>query len=284
MRHALLLVTLLTPTLGHAWGRDGHNVVGEIAWRHLNGEARAQVEALLGEFEEPGTDLAEVTTWADEIRGQPEWDHAQPWHYVNLPPGNTDGYNAERDCPPEGCVVEAIVRFSEVLRGETASAEARNQALKFLAHFVGDVHQPLHASHGEDYGGNGIRVTFLGSEMNLHGLWDYGMINHLGLDWEEYTDQVMENVTEEMVREWWTTDVVQWTNESYRLAVENAYQVPEDGELGQEYLDRNLPVISERLAMGGIRFAALLNEIWPGEAAPASEDTAPSEAVPVSSP
>ena len=182
-------------------------------------------------------------------------------HYANPAPGS-DGFNLERDCPEQGCVVSAIIKYSHVLRDKNASREDKIEALKFVVHFVGDVHQPLHLSRAHDEGGNDIKITFLENNTNLHSLWDSGMIRRTKKGWSEYATELAAHITPQQRIQFGTVDPVAWATESHKLAVSNAYDVPKDGRLGQDYLDKNIPVVNDRLSMAGVRLAVLLNAVF----------------------
>ncbi len=137
-------------------------------------EARPQVAALL----DPGTTLADISTWADDIHHSRP--NTGPWHYVNIPRGAA-GYNAQRDCR-HGCVVSAIEQSLRLLQDRSKDRSVPQEALKWLVHLVADVHQPLHAI-ADNRGGNDAIVRFNGRQTNLHRLWDGDMI-----DWA-YPDQ-----------------------------------------------------------------------------------------------
>jgi S1/P1 Nuclease len=171
---AILLVR--SPIEAFAWGYSGHRIIAEIAEQFLESEATRQVRDLLAI--ENVTTLAEVSTWADQIRVQrPE---TRPWHYVNIPvhalEGEPGGYDAARDCPGGACIIPKIGQFERVLADQEAPSRQRLEALKYLVHFIGDVHQPLHASDNHDRGGNDVPVTFMGRQTNLHAVWDTGII------------------------------------------------------------------------------------------------------------
>ena len=155
-RRALSVVVLaaagLFATAG--WGPTGHRTIADIAQARLTPEATKAVGDLLG-----GRSLAEVSTWADEIRGNKAYDYIKPWHYVNIQVG-AEGFIRERDCPREGCVVSAIEQNIATLKDPAATKEKKEEALKLLVHFVGDLHQPLHTGYGRDRGGNDIQVLF----------------------------------------------------------------------------------------------------------------------------
>src|ERR1043165_8231064 len=151
-RTALGFTALLVFLFCCAWGATGHKVVAQIAYDHLTPKAKAGVDTLLA-----GSTLAEFSVWPDQIKNDPAWAWTKPWHYVNTPEGAT-GFKMERDCPDEGCVVRGIQRYEAELKDTAKSLEDRQRALKFLAHYVGDIHQPLHVGHAKDKGGNGIEV------------------------------------------------------------------------------------------------------------------------------
>jgi len=163
-----LAVLLAAPIPGLAWGKAGHRVVATTATTFLTAQAQSQVADLL----DPGTTLADISTWADDIRpGRP---NTGPWHYVNIPRG-ASGYNAHRDCS-RGCVVSAIEQSFRLLQDPSKGRAVRQEALKWLVDFVADLHQPLHAI-ADDRGGNDVIVRFNGRQTNLHRLWDGDMID-----------------------------------------------------------------------------------------------------------
>lgn len=247
---------LLSSPVTLAWGEDGHYIVADLAWRELTPQARTAVEALLKD--DPDKTIVEASTWADRLRKDHRYDWAKPLHYVNLPP-DAQGYDAGRDCKDGKCVVGAIDRFIAVLRDPNASVEKRREALKLVTHFVGDVHQPLHVSQARDRGGNDIKVEFFGNNTNLHSVWDGQTLRHTKKAWREYAEELCRGITDEQRKKWAASTPAEWANESWKLALSNAYDVPKDGQLRQAYYDKNLPVVEERLKMAGVRLAAVLN-------------------------
>ena len=166
MRHvcyaaATLLLGFLASVPCFGWGSDGHKIIAEIAWQEMTPEARAAVEKLLADDPDCHT-IQEASVRADEVRREPEYAWTAPLHYVNLPPGS-ESLDMGRDCPDGNCVVGAIERFAKVLRDKQASQAERREAFKFLVHFVGDLHRPLHVSHVKDRGGRGLHVRFTSS-------------------------------------------------------------------------------------------------------------------------
>lgn len=258
-----LLILAGIPAACFGWGADGHKIAARIAEHQLTPQAAAAIKSLLSP-----ESLADVASWADEIRDDPKYDWLEPLHYVNIAPG-AQGFDAKRDCPKGKCVVAAIQKYAKVLRDPQASRSDKIEALKLVVHFVGDVHQPLHVALAHDKGGNDIRVEFFTNPTNLHRVWDTSIIRRAldGRGWSIYAREIESRVKQEQRREWLkTTDPGAWATESWKLAQSNAYVIPQDGRLGSEYFDRNRPVIDQRLAMAGIRLGAMLNSIFANEA------------------
>ncbi|MCH7720984.1 MAG: S1/P1 nuclease, partial [Planctomycetes bacterium] len=190
--------------------------------------------------------LADASTWADEIKSDRVYDWAKPLHYANVKPGS-ERFDLDRDCPEVGCVVSAIERFSRVLRTSGSvrfpqpTKKEQVEALKFLIHLVGDLHQPLHVSRARDRGGNDIAVEFFNNRTNLHRLWDSGLIRHTKKPWREYAAELRAQVTEAKTRPPWSYGKTpEWATESYRLALSHAYAIPKDGKLGKAYFEMNI--------------------------------------------
>jgi hypothetical protein len=164
---ASLFILTLSPQAIFAWGEQGHRAVGDIAEKRLKPEVRAKVQALLGK-----ETLADATTWADQVRSDRQYDYMKPWHYVTIPDGETYNQSAKN---PNGDLIAKTVEIIKAMSGsERAKLSASEQLfyLRLLAHFIGDIHQPLHVSTAKDRGGNLCYVRFFGAEVNLHTLWD----------------------------------------------------------------------------------------------------------------
>lgn len=234
-----------------AWGPIGHRAVGQIAEERLSAKARQAVRVLLGE-----ESLAEASLWADEIRSEPQWQVSSPWHYVNIPDGQAyDRTRRDRD----GDVIEALERFVAVLRYESSSRGDKVAALKFIAHFVGDIHQPLHVGRAVDRGGNEIRVSWFGEPSNLHRVWDSEVISRLRLS-PKSLSQSLASRPPEQVAAWRRGNPMTWAEESMALRT-LVYDLPGTG-LGRTYLRQAGPVVEERLLQGGVRLAALLDAVF----------------------
>ncbi len=251
----LLTVVLLLSEFGWGWGNEGHRIIATVAEDHLDQTTLVMIQSLIG-----NNHLYSVATWADEIRRDRR--ETAPWHYVDIPLGGS--YIASRDCHlPKSCVVEKITEYAKVLTDKTAPREQRAEALKFIVHFVGDVHQPLHAVK-EAAGGNGIHVRFLSSdrcgpyECNLHGVWDTSMILHAGLNRQEYAQRMEALISSEKLASANDGTPEQWANESVRLA--RAAWVSDGTNLDEQYYEREIKVADRQMALAGLRLAKLLND------------------------
>jgi nuclease S1 len=254
-----LLLLILVPGVAFPWGANGHRAVGRIAEHHLSAAAARGVAAILG-----GESLAQASTWPDEIRSDPAWDRAKPWHYVTIPDGETYESSVKS---PDGDVVEAIARFTRVLQDPQATAEDKVEGLRFLVHFVGDLHQPLHVGKPGDQGGNLVKVTWFGEPTNLHAVWDEKIIESEKLSFSELADFI-DHPTESEVRAWQSGGLPDWVKESMDLRA-RVYAIG-DGKLGYLYAYQNGPLVKRRLLQAGIRLAGLLNAMFdsPGPSIP----------------
>ncbi len=186
---ALFAVLVLAPAPARPWGCEGHETIAFIARPQLSDTARTKIDYLLRNYP-PSLDpfcssqgltrFAAASTWADDARNSQEFKHTAEWHFLDIPRGATRDH-VPSVCPPEGCVTKAIAKQVEVLKS-TAKGAAKANALRFLLHFVGDLHQPLHCTTNGDRGGNCVPVRFFGQaptkdskgkwQPNLHSVWD----------------------------------------------------------------------------------------------------------------
>ena len=242
-----------------AWGTLGHRVIAHIAEQHLGAKARGRLKFYFGK----DMQLADQAMWADEVREQrPE---TAPWHYINIPPQATS-FKAERDCPQEDCVTAKIREFVGIARLGLRGKDAITDATRYVIHLAGDLHQPLHAGHLEDRGGNGIMVKFRGEDKNLHEVWDTGILSLIGEDEIALADRLNARITPEKKKDWLRGQPRDWAWESHLAAVQVAYGALPAGEnkvLGDEYLRQARAVGEEQLAKAGVRLAELLNQTWP---------------------
>lgn len=161
---------------------------------------------------------------------------------------------------PAGDVIQAIGRYTAVLEDETSSAEDKANAVRFLTHFVGDIHQPLHVGRGADRGGNGVSLRWFGRESNLHRVWDSEMIDQHQLSYSELAD-FLDRLSYRQVRDWQRSEPLDWAMESFS-ARPDVYDLPENHELGYDYLERHRRLVQLRLRQAGVRLAALFERIF----------------------
>jgi hypothetical protein len=253
------LLFVLVVILFLSWGVTGHRTVGKIAEAHLTPKALAGVRDLLG-----SESLADVSTWADEVRPKPEYKETAPWHYINLPLGLTyDEFKSRVENMLEANVYSSVVKQLALLTDTTVSRDRKVEALKFLVHFVGDLHQPMHVSRAEDKGGNTIQLNFDGQGTNLHAVWDSKLIDHGGMDYQQLAAKY-DHPSAAQVRQWQSDPLVKWMWESYVITGQLYAEVDtmSSRSIGQEYYDEHWGQVAQRLEQGGVRLAGLLNVVF----------------------
>jgi hypothetical protein len=264
MRRPLLVAAAIILSLvsrASAWNGEAHQLVAWIAEERLSEKAKAGVQELLDD----GAALsdAEVVSWADEVRRQRR--ETAPWHYVNIPI-DADGYDAKRHGNDGENIIDAIERQSLILADRRRPREERVEALKFVVHFIGDLHQPLHcADRNGDKGGNGRLVFFLDRKkaISLHTVWDTFILpaSKGKQSVAEYGRELNERITNKQAKVWAKG---KRAVESWRVAREHVYtaDVPADGDppkLGEAYVEKARPVVDEQIQKAGVRLAAALN-------------------------
>jgi hypothetical protein len=231
-----------------AWGCQGHQAIAFIAEAHMNPRARAAALKILRASpidpslprwcQPPATDpIVDASSWPDDIRTQRP--NTAPWHFIDIPRGAHRG-NLASYCPAAtGCVVSALQAELLVLKSPRASAQGRADALRFVIHFVGDIHQPLHDTTNNDMGGNCVPVEFFGElpketnagresfSPNLHAIWDVGIIDHF--DHGESPQQLARGLEREFhaqiaVWEKEPVNFAAWAWEGHALADSVAYR------------------------------------------------------------
>ena len=264
---AAILLAFAAPAFG--WSKQGHQLVGELAQRELTPTALAEVNRLLAG--EPVPTLAGVSTWADEIRaesrrgGHALGELSSRWHYVNFPDKGC-AYEAQRDCPDGDCVIGAISAQAAVLADRTRSDEDRRNALKFVVHFIGDAHQPMHAGLASDRGGNNFQLNYRGKGApdgqgtNLHGTWDYWLLQSAGLDNASYVHKLAQLSLPVDTTFGSADPALAWTLESCALIGSEAlYPTGRRRVITDAYLDQHRPTAERRVRQAGDRLATLVN-------------------------
>jgi len=301
-------VILFASSAALAWGCKGHQTVALIAEKHLSPEARKFLEELLKQNpidpqlkrycgNSGGGLFADASTWPDDVRTAL---NNGPWHYIDIPRSVTQGSVSEF-CGKSGCVTQAIADQLKILEDSTADPRKRADAVRYIVHFVGDLHMPLHATDNNDLGGNCVPLRYFRRRPherhhsytpNLHGLWDTAIPERdmEGADPGEYAESL--DVAFASATDGWEKAGIHldnWAWESHALAESFAYgqltpTVPtekpvevhscsDDNNIGQRLLDLHFyagesyqqaagPIVEERLAQAGIRLAMVLNDAF----------------------
>lgn len=254
MRHLLFILAILVSFSVQAgdWGKTGHRTTGEIAQQYLNRKARKAIAQLLD-----GESLALVSTFADDIKSDKQYKAYGPQHYVNIPFDKTYDTHPKSE---RGDIIQAIDHCIKTLQSDTASKEEKAFQLRMLVHFIGDLHQPLHTGISEDKGGNDFQVRWYRDGTNLHRVWDTQMIESYGMSYTELAVN-MPDLNRQELKEMASGTHRDWLEDS-RTVVKDIYKNTEVGEkLGYRYMYDYFDVLKGQLQKGGVRLAALLNEI-----------------------
>ncbi len=260
MRKILLSLLLLAalPLRLWAWGVEGHRAIGIIAENHLTEKARRQVAALLGT-----QSLAMVSTLPDEMRYLPEYKETAPWHYVNtaLGLGHDQYLQAVKAQTTPNAYNILLLKIKE-MKDPAKTREQRAEALAFVVHIVGDVHQPMHTGRAEDKGGNDIKLTYRGKDTNLHSLWDSGLLDYQGLTYTEMGQQYSP-VPTPLSKTWQATaDPAEWLFESYKLATQLYAEAAQNPNPDFRYYPAHADMLKQRVQQAGLRLAMVLNEAF----------------------
>jgi hypothetical protein len=274
----VLLAALLVAGPVVAWSALGHKLVGALAQRHLTPAAQAEVARLLAGESDPT--LAGIATWADTMRdNDPErFRQTSRWHYVNLS-SDSCRYAPERDCKDGQCVIAQIDAQRAILADRSQPLAARGDALKFVVHFIGDVHQPLHANARNDQGGNKYQISlrtdiepeayardrYVGGVMgtNLHSVWDYYVLAERGLDLAHYADRLDHEPWPPTMDTRALTPAA-WASESCALTEARQLYPTRNGQdehkLDRDYSEKYRALAEQRIRIAAYRLATLLNE------------------------
>lgn len=304
IRSILMLITALglasLPGRALAWGPEGHAIVAQIAGHFLTPTAQAKVQTILGDKK---LDDYEVASWPDIIRGTKEseaiYPHNGKWHYVDFDAAQLYTNDFKLKLPEDGQdVVDQILRWRNELVSKNDSPGQKLDALRFLVHFVGDVHQPLHCAfrygdkggnmipvhsfHGEHYSFD-VDTTLLDHAPNLHSVWDEYLVYDLmaGLQPEVFANQLAGEINPAQLQGWRRdTEPLKWAVDGYWLARKQAYRwtdgtnlpviwTPPGLDLTREnYIDSHLSIVREQLKKAGVHLASLLNGALDPQSAP----------------
>jgi len=287
---ALLGLALLGTTTHRAlaWGDDGHKTIALIAQHYLAPDVKRTVAAMLAADPDNLTkhDIASEATWADKYRDEnnrkDHYQQTQAWHFVDVEIENADMASAcfgrlplpvgtlASNGPAKACVLDKAKQFANELAAPGTDIDERLFALKFLLHFVGDMHQPLHASDNHDRGGNDIKVSADGikhkSKDELHGYWDTQFVDAIGGKTPStLASSLIKQITPEQVSSWSAGSFDEWAMEAYMVSRADVYGSPPLSKdtpqhLDAAYVDRAEKDVGQQLSRAGVRLAAVLNK------------------------
>ncbi|MBP6442377.1 MAG: S1/P1 nuclease [Gemmatimonadales bacterium] len=262
MRRCLLAVVLLLGAASSAradhddlfWGQLGHRIIARVAAARLTPAARLAVRDLI-----PGETLASVASWADSIR--PSRPETGPWHYVNIPIWDSI-YRPKTVCPDGTCVIAMLEKEIAILRDRTKPRSERAEALKWVVHLMGDMHQPLHVGDRGDRGGNDVKLTWAGKAWTLHSLWDTGLLVATGVPEERFVVEIGRTLDQRGDLATLTRgSIVDWAMESHDVARDVAYPfLPTSLDVDPSYLAKVRVILEDRVLRASVRLAKVLNE------------------------
>jgi len=236
----------------HVWYAEGHRLIARVAESRLTSHTAAAVRSILA-----GQSLAAASSWADDIRDQRP--QTSRFHFVNIPL-DSNSYVAARDCGTGHCIIAEIERDRGTLSDTSSSDIERAEALRFLVHLMGDLHQPLHVSDHSDKGGNNRTVWLLDQQVDLHAVWDGELINTSRLGEDAYFQRLKKEMDSLNLSEFESGTIIDWAMEGHRIAKEHAYHIPKGARLGDAYVQENLPLVDLALIRAGVRLAKVLND------------------------
>lgn len=280
-----LVFSGLVPSQVLAWGGYGHRTTGEIALANIKPETRRALARLLkyekqlGTPECPLATLSDATVWPDCVRRTRwRWGYTAAWHYRTTP--ICEAYEPWKNCSGGNCVTAQIERNQRLLADESLPAPIRLEALAFMVHFVGDIHQPLHSGDKNDRGGNDRKTAYgIIPYMNLHWIWDGALAERAITS----TDGPMVRVYSAQERaQFGGGDAADWGRESWQAARDFVYptafdtdpcksDLPNETALTQEDIVAAVPVAQRRIRQAGLRMAAMLDQAFAPGALPEPE-------------
>ena len=285
-----LLAASLIPAPVQAWGEYGHRTTGAIALANVKSETRAAITRLLAHEKQLGTPegplatLEDATVWPDCVRRTRwRWGYTAAWHYRTTP--ICEAYEPYANCSGGNCVTAQIERNQRLLADESLPAPIRLEALAFMVHFVGDIHQPLHSGDKDDRGGNDREAAYgIVPGMNLHWIWDGALAERAITSTEEPIVRRYDAAERaDYAVELGGGDPADWGRESWQASRDIVYPLafdtdpcerplPDKTVLTQEDIVAALPLAQQRIRQAGLRMAAMLDRAFEPGPLPEPED------------
>lgn len=247
----------------HAFGRTGHQQVCLLAYQLAKPATQQRIDALMqfaSHMPEAKTQrFVDGCVWPDEVRSLPEFSYSKNHHFLNV--ARDDHHVDPQDCAEVGCLTSAIAHHSALL-SHLPDSVAKLQSLWFVGHFIADLHQPLHVSYADDWGGNKTAVYFLQKPTNLHGFWDSALLAELGYDANPALILTrFTTLSSDQSQAWRQGNVLTWANESLSQTI-RIYQAYRPGMLlDGAAISRDGPLVEQRLLQAGVRLAWWLDQL-----------------------
>ncbi|XP_072970782.1 endonuclease 1 [Typha angustifolia] len=279
----VLCCVLVSAPVAWSWSKEGHILTCRIAQGLLEPDAAEAVKNLLPDYVDG--DLSALCTWPDQIRHWYKYRWTSSLHFIDTP-DQACTFSYSRDChdskgEKDMCVAGAVRNFtSQLLHYKHGTSDRRynlTEALLFLSHFMGDIHQPMHVGFTSDEGGNSIHLRWFRHKSNLHHVWDREIIltalaDFYGKDMDSFQEDLRNNFTAGI----WSDDMSSWgdcedlfscptkyATESINLACKWGYEGVSEGDtLSDDYFNSRMPIVAKRIAQGGVRLAMILNRVF----------------------
>jgi len=248
------------PFASFAWGVEGHRIVGQIAESYLTENAKREIKKILGT-----ESIAMVSNWADFIKSDTSFNYINSWHYINLKSGlSSTEVKAYLNQDTEVDIYSRINFLVKELKNKKLSKDDKIFYLKLLIHFVGDIHQPLHAGRLEDLGGNKVKVNWFSDPKNLHQIWDDQLILFQQLSYTEYCASI-NHASPTQIKTWQQEPLSDWILQSYQLSEKIYSDIKQPNQrLDYRYNFNYVSILNQQLLKGGVHLAGVLNDIFKG--------------------
>lgn len=257
-----------------AWSAYGHRTIAAIAMANVKPRTRARIAALLRAERDlvtpgcPVKSLEDASVWPDCLRSESwRWGYTFAWHYQNI--RVCEPFDIKSHCANGNCVTAQIERNSRLLADRRLPPGQRLEALAFLVHFVGDLHQPLHIGENDDLGGNRVKADYgIAPGFNLHWIWD-----------GPEAERAISSARPALARRYSAAEktrlgggtVEDWARESWQISRDFLYPQafgkapcgmtePEKIVWTDEAIEKAIPIVDERVERAGIRLAEMLDE------------------------
>jgi len=249
----IVIVGVTAPSHSFAWGKDGHQITGNLAYHFLSDSAKQKIQKFLGK-----TTFADAATWMDETRSNDYYGYMRSWHYIDFDKGEEYKPVAERNALT---VLHAAIKELEN-NGKNLKNSKVKEDLYLIFHLVGDLHQPLHVGYASDRGGNSVQVSYIfkGYNSNLHSVWDTEIIQSEKITVDTCL-KLYNSLSPEQVGNLKKINELAWMKES-RTYLDSVYNFKQDQNfLDKNYVQNNKSIVTKQLMLSGLRLAAVLEEV-----------------------